>query len=217
MSYTIKNDEFYNWELIEKNKGEDLMVRKSIVILLLGLIILSCMAAVSADNITGEDVEIDPEEYESIYLLFVNKDDKLDVKVTSDIEVNVYIFDSDDWSFSPDYSKAKVTKEGITSTSFSYTIPEDDAYYLIIYNPSNTTTATVDYEYTDYLEERVEEATAWFGMAVGICIVVVIVIIVVIVLIIYFAIKYSSRKDQPPPPYPPQGYQPPPPPPPPTR
>lgn len=190
------------------------MVRKSIVILLLGFIILSCLASISADTIKREDVEIDPEENESVNLLFVNEDDEVDVKVTSDIEVNVYIFNSDDWSFSPDYSKAKISKEGITSTSFSYTIPDDDIYYLVIYNPSNTTTATVDYEYTNYLEERLEEATGWFGVAIGICIAVVIVIIVIIVLVIYFAIKYSSRKDQPPPPYPPYGYQPPPPPPP---
>lgn len=190
------------------------MVRKSIVIILLGLIILSCLAIVSADTIKKEDVEIDPEDNEREFLLFVNKDDKVDVKVTSDIEVNVYIFDSDDWSFSPDYSKAKISKEGITSTSFSYTIPDDDTYYLVIYNPSNTTTATVDYEYTDYSEKRVEEATTWLGMWVAVCIAVVIVIIVVIVLVIYFAIKLSSKKDQPPPPYPPYGYQPPPPPPP---
>lgn len=190
------------------------MVRKSIVIMLLGLIILSCLAIVSADTIKKEDVEIDPEDNEREFLLFVNKDDKVDVKVTSDIEVNVYIFDSDDWSFSPDYSKAKISKEGITSTSFSYTIPDDDTYYLVIYNPSNTTTATVDYEYTDYSEKRVEEATTWLGMWVAVCIAVVIVIIVVIVLVIYFAIKLSSKKDQPPPPYPPYGYQPPPPPPP---
>jgi len=190
------------------------LVRKSIVIMLLGLIILSCLAIVSADTIKKEDVEIDPEDNEREFLLFVNKDDKVDVKVTSDIEVNVYIFDSDDWSFSPDYSKAKISKEGITSTSFSYTIPDDDTYYLVIYNPSNTTTATVDYEYTDYSEKRVEEATTWLGMWVAVCIAVVIVIIVVIVLVIYFAIKLSSKKDQPPPPYPPYGYQPPPPPPP---
>jgi len=190
------------------------LVRKSIVIILLGLIILSCLAIVSADTIKKEDVEIDPEDNEREFLLFVNKDDKVDVKVTSDIEVNVYIFDSDDWSFSPDYSKAKISKEGITSTSFSYTIPDDDTYYLVIYNPSNTTTATVDYEYTDYSEKRVEEATTWLGMWVAVCIAVVIVIIVVIVLVIYFAIKLSSKKDQPPPPYPPYGYQPPPPPPP---
>ena len=85
----------------------------------------------------------------------------------------------------------KYSKEGITDTSFSYKIPDDNSYYLIIYNPNNST-ATVDYEYTDLFEERVEEAATFIGMGIAFCIGIIIVIIVVIVLIIYFL---TRKKD----------------------
>ena len=202
------------------------LIATLVIILLLGLSVVA-----AGDTTEKTDVSIDPEDDETVSLFLANKGEKVDVKVTSDIPVNVYIIASGDYSYiDDDYSKAKKTVEGTTSTSFTYKIPDDQSYYLIIYNPSNSTTATVDYSYTDFLEKRAEEAVGFLGMAIGICIAIVIAVIVVIVLIIYFLIRSSSRKkqqqypgyppqqgyQQPPPGYPPQqppqGQQPPPPP-----
>jgi hypothetical protein len=199
------------------------MSRKFVIPVIICLLLLLSMSFVSAADIEKDDVTIGPEDYEREMFLFADKDQKVDVEVTSDIPIDVYIIASDDIDYStPDFSKAKVKKEGVTSASFSYTIPDDQTYYLYIYNPSSTINATVSYSYTDYLEESVEEAFAFLGMAALLCIVLIVVVIVVIVLIIYFATR--RRKQTPPPPpvqqqgypgYPQQpGYQQPPPPPP---
>ncbi len=192
------------------------MYKKAIVILIMSLIMLISIGGAYADTIEKEDVVISPGEDEGESLTWGDKDDKIDIKVTSDIKVDVHIMTRDDYlavsSISPDYSKAKVSKMGVTSTEFTYTVPDDQTYYLVISNPNNST-ATVDYEYTDLLEEDLEELGEAFGMAVGICIAVVVVVIVVIVLIIYLIFRKRSPAPPPPGVYPPQqpGYQQPPP------
>ncbi len=174
------------------------------------LILLLSIPNTAASTTEKKDVQIDPEDDEFASFTWAKKGDKVDVKVTSDIPVNVYIILNTDYSsFDNDYSKAKKSEIGKTSTSFSYKIPDDQTYYLVIYNPSNSTTATVDYSYTDFFDERLDEASeavaGIFGMAAAICAVIVIAVIVVIVLIIYFLIRSSSRKKQQQYPYPPPG------------
>ncbi len=184
------------------------MYKKAIVIFLISLIMLISIGGAYADIIEKKDVVISPGDDVGERLLWANKDDEIDVKVTSDIEVDVYIMTRDDYldvsPLFPDYSKAKISKKGVTFTEFTYTIPDDQSYYLVIYNP-NDTDATVDYEYTDILDEDLEELGEAFGMAVGMCIAVVVIIIVVIVLIIYLIFrKRSSTPPSPPGVYPPQ-------------
>jgi hypothetical protein len=188
------------------------MRRKLVIMATILLVFLLSAAIVSAGTIEKDDVTIDPEDYKRETFYLTDSDQKIDVKVTSDIPVNVYIMASEDVDYtSPDFTKAKVKKEGITTTSFSYTVSDDQTYYLYIHNPSNTTAATVSYEYTDYLEEAVEEAFAFLGMALLLCVGIIVIIIVVIVVIIYLATRSRKSKQQFPPP-PPPGYQQPPPP-----
>jgi disulfide bond formation protein DsbB len=213
------------------------MSRKLVFIIIISLLFLLSTTFVSAEMIEKNDVKIDPEDYEDELMGYASKDEKIDVSVTSDIPVNVYIMASEDVNyFKPDFNKEKKKKEGVTSTSFTYTAPEGQSYYLYIYNPSNVTIAHVNYEYTDLLEGSVEEAMAFLGMATLICVAIIIIIVVVIALIIYFITRRRKSAPPPPPPppmqqpgYPPQqpgyqqqpqqGYQgyPPPPPPPPPR
>ena len=186
------------------------MNRKLVIIGVICLVFLLSAAFVSAGTIEKDDVTIDPEDYKRETFYLADQEQKVDVKVTSDIPVNVYIMASEDIDYStPDFTKAKVKKEGITTTSFSYTVPDDQTYYLYIHNPSNTTSAIVSYEYTDYLEEAIEDAFEFLAMGVMVCIAVVVIIIVVIIVIIYLATRSRKNKQQFPPP-PPPGYQPPP-------
>jgi flagellar basal body-associated protein FliL len=175
------------------------------------LILTLILISISADAATTKksDVQIDPGDEERDMLLGANKNDEIDIKVTSDIPVDVYILTSDDyWNFpDPDYSNSKLSEKGVTTAKFTYKIPDDDTYYLVISNPNNIT-ATVDYEYTDFVTEGVEDIM--FGIFICI-IIVILVVIVVIAILIYFAIR---KKNQPPmsPAYPPpqQQYYPPP-------
>lgn len=185
------------------------MSRKMVIIMCLVLALLFCVSVVNAATTEKKDVEIDSEDDTSEILFLATKDDKVDIKVKSDIPVDVYIMESGDYWANlggDDFSDAKVSKMATTDTSFTFKIPDDQSYHLVIYNPNNAT-ATVDYEYTDYFEERLEESAGFLGMAVGICAVIVIVLIVIVVVIIYFAVKWSKNKNQPPlppPPPPPQ-------------
>jgi len=195
---------------------------KIIIGILFSFILLMCIGTVSAeDMISKDDVTIDAYEYEDETLFSALEGDKVNVKVSSDIPVNAYILLSDDYYDlgygsvpDADFSDAKMAQTGITSEiSFSYTIPDDQNYYLVIYNPNNAT-ATVSYEYTDlfdlHLEEAIETAED-IGWALGffaiMVFVVIIVIIIVIVLIVYFLTRDKGPKQQYPG-YPPQAYPP---------
>jgi hypothetical protein len=191
------------------------MVRKTILMVLISLILLISLTGVQAEETISKDVIIYPEESKSESFLTGEKGQKVKIKVNSDIPVNVYI--TDGYVFDDDFSDALVSK----IEDFSYTIPDDKmSYRMYIYNPSNDTDANVDYQYTDLfsenLQEAVEEAEGFLGLAVGICVGIIVIVVVVIVLIIYLVTR--GKKDQPPqqPGYPPQqpGQQPPPPPPP---
>jgi hypothetical protein len=186
-------------------------MRKLLIVMIIGLFLLFTFSAVSAeDTISRVDVEIEAMEDESLIIPFTSKGDKVNVNVESDIPIDVHIVASEDYSYiGHDYSDAKVSKTGVTSTDFSYTIPDSQSYYLVMYNPNNAT-ATVDYEYTDLFAEEFEEATEeaafWLGMGILLCVAVIVIIIVVIVVIIVLL----TRKKEKPPQYPQQGYVPPP-------
>ena len=82
---------------------------------------------VTADNVES-DVTIDPGEEESDLLVFTRSGDKVEISVTSDVPVNVYIMKSGDYypySSGNDFSEAKHSVLGTTSTKFAYKIPDD--------------------------------------------------------------------------------------------
>ncbi len=179
------------------------------IIFVLLLFLTSFVSAATYDK----EVTIAPKDYESELMLIMSEDYDIEVKVESNIPVNVYIMESSDWSYgNPDFTKAVYSKKGVTSADFVYTTKVDESHYLAIENPSTTQNATVSYEYTSNFEESIEEAVWWLGT---ICILIAVVIIVVIILIIYFAIRHKRRSPPPPPMpmHPGQGYQQTPPPP----
>ena len=183
------------------------------IYLLVIMILVINIPNIEADKIEKKDVKIDPYDHVGDSLWAADKGDEIEIKVNSDLPINVYILTCDDYLefFGPNVSKAKYSVEKVTSTKFTFKIPDDQSYYLVIIN-SNTSTATVDYEYTDILSEDIGDIM--FGF---VCIILLIVgIIIIVVIIVYFA---TRKKRQQPPVYPQQPYQPqyplPPPPPPP--
>lgn len=192
-------------------------MRKILIALLIGLFLLCSFSAVSAEEkITKNGVTIDPFEKESESLYSGDKGEKVNVEVDSDIPINVYIMTQEDYFKIPEpaYDNAKVSKEGITTTSFSYTFPDDQNYYLVMYNPNNET-ATVDYEYTDLFAEDVGEASeeVFRLMGLGILLCVGIIVIVIVVIVVIIVLLTRKNKDERPPQYPQHpGYVPPPPP-----
>ncbi len=189
-----------------------------IVILCLMWVALITTTVVSADKRTKEDVLISEGDYVDESLLFLDTNDRIDVSVTVNSPsgglVDVYILSSSDWFDYPDDPfSPEISREGVTTTSFTFTVPEIGSYYLIIDNVDNSRTSdtvptdsvTVDYEYDDPSFEKIEEAfwtAAWFCIAGVIAVVVIIVVIIVVVV-------FLLTKKEKPPQYPPQYLQPP--------
>ena len=191
------------------------------VILCLMFAALLATAVVSADKRTEQDVVISEGSFESEYIMLLDKDDEIDVSVTVDSPsgglVDVYMLSSSEYFDYPDdtFSPA-LSREGVTTTTFTFTVPADGSYYLIIDNMNNsrpsdaipTGSVTVDYEYDDPLYTdlgNIEEAAE----AVAFTCIAMIVVGIVIVIVIIVVIVYFVTKKEKPPQYPTQ-YQPPP-------
>lgn len=192
------------------------MRRLIIVILCLMWVAMITTTVVSADKRTKEDVIIPEDDYVDESLLLLGEGDEIDVSVTvtspSGGLVDVYIISSSEWIDYPyDPFTPEIAREGVTTTSFTFTVPELGSYYLIIDNENNsrasdtvpTGSVTVDYEYEDPSFEQIEEA---LELATWICIAGVIIIVVVIIVIIVVVVMVISKKEKPPqqPQYPPQ-------------
>lgn len=119
------------------------------VFILISIFISGCLNSEKEgeEKEDGGPVKISPEDDYWCFFM-TDRGDKLDLKITSDIPVDVYIMEQYDYDPpNPDFSKAKYSRMGITSLSFTYTIPDAQTYCLIIWNP-NDLTATVDWEHT---------------------------------------------------------------------
>lgn len=173
---------------------------KSIIIsLALFLLVTLCFSIIAHAEVHEEkDVVIQPYDIEAEWLLLVTKDREIQFNVDSNLPVNVYLMTSDeyfDMGWTPyeeeDFVINVLEKRNIAKTSFSWTKPDDQTYYLIIYNPNNVS-ATVSYSYTETLFEEIKEAFTLFG---EICAGTLCFILVVIDLVISLVIAIWIYKD----------------------
>lgn len=141
------------------------MRRYAILVLsvLLGIIFVS--VPVMAMNPYTASATVGPGEMTGWPLLNYGTAESIDVKISSDMPVDIYIVSLtdmyEDW-YSWDIQEirnrtsAVDTFEGTTYEELSKEYSEDDAYAVIVYNPSETQTATVEIEY-EFWEEVVED------------------------------------------------------------
>ncbi len=145
------------------------------ILLTMGLILIS-ISALAADPYTATDT-VDPGEMTGWPLLNYGTAESIDVKISSDIPVDLYIVSLtdmyEDWSSWDiqeirNRTSAADTYEGTTYQELSKEYSEDDAYAVIVYNPSETQSANVEIEYEfweNVIEEEVEEAAS--GLCCG--------------------------------------------------
>ncbi len=117
------------------------------------LIITAFLGTVEGIPETTINFTLLPGEYDGSPLVFIDKD-SVDVKVSSDNPVDIYILKQDQVmnvdSGSFDYEKKW---EGKTSLDVNYKIKElDTMYYIMVMNPSSSNTANVELEYKIYQE-----------------------------------------------------------------
>ena len=115
-------------------------------------------------------------ESKSLYSLAEDKESRFNV--SSSIPVHVYIMTSDAyhdiWLSSPydkdDFSINTLEKKNITDISFTWTLSDDQSYYLVIFNP-NDINATVSYSYQKTLYGEISKnfGEAFAGLIGGIC------------------------------------------------
>ncbi len=193
-----------------KNMGKFIMV-----ILCLLFISLLTVSVVSADKIERTNVVIAEDSYDSVWLLGLTEGEEIEVSVEvvspTGALIDVYIIPSADiYDYPDDPFAPEITREGVSTTTFTFTTPDAGSYYLVIDNVDNsrasdtepTGSVTVNYEYDDPLEEWQEaaEALAWT------CIAIIVVGVIIVIVIIVVIVMVLTKKEKPPqqPQYPPQ-------------
>jgi len=141
-------------------------------------------------------------EYKGLYSLAEDRETRFNV--TSDIPVNVYIMTSDAyydiWLLSEytteDFTVNVLQKKNVMDTSFTWTKPDDQSYYFIIFNP-NDDNATVSYSYEETLWEELGESfgDAFAALFGGICAGTMCIIGVIFYFFISLIIAYWMLKD----------------------
>ncbi len=204
------------------------MRRKALLgILVLCIVALGLFSAgiVAAEKKISKPGEVIYEgDYEWVWLWGLSKDEKLNVDVTvvdpAGAKVDVYILTDTQYTNYQSGSSftAKVAKEGVSSTDFSFKPSDMATYYLVIDNKDNAKTTdavptgdvTVDYEYTDPLSATIGALEEAGETAFMLCILGIVVIVIIVVVVIVVIIKVASKGKQPPAqpqqPYPQQPY-----------
>jgi hypothetical protein len=195
--------------------------------------VLSLSSVMAQDNTQLTNVVILENDFESDIWTLTREGDEVDVSVDvtspSGGRVDVYVISQNQFNGYPESSfTPALAREGITHTDFTFTVPDNQRYYIVIDNMDNSRASdtvplgnvTVDYEYSNPLLEEAEDA---FMTGVMYCVagVVIIVAIIVIIVVIILVSGNKSPPPVPPAPYPPmqpypqqpyqQPYQPPPP------
>jgi hypothetical protein len=152
---------------------EVLKMKRNVLLLITLLfgVLLFLTSARALNPYTASDT-VDPGEMTGWPLLNYGTAESIDVKISSDIPVDIYIISLtdmyEDW-YSWDIQEirnrtsAADTFEGTTYEELSKEYSEDDAYAAIVYNPSETQTANVEIEYEfweEVIEDEVEEAAS---------------------------------------------------------
>ena len=126
------------------------------------------------------------------------KDKETQFNISSNVPVHVYLMTSDayfDLGWFPydegDFSINVYEQKNVQETSFTWTQPDDQSYYIVIFN-SNSQNATVSYSYTETLFEEISESFIELG---EICAGTFCLIIVVFDLIISLIIAIWIYKD----------------------
>jgi hypothetical protein len=173
-------------------------MRKAYSIMFIFIFALSLIAASAISATYDESETVSPEDYEAGWLLWISDGDDVDFEIDSNEPINVYIMDSTAYYSIPsqstysasDFSDNEYSRTGVTSTSFTWTVPDTQTYYLVMFNPSQTTDADVDYSYTDTLSSSIEDGLWGASLCGG-----AICAVVAVVWIIFFAIAIWVYKD----------------------
>lgn len=168
------------------------MSKRIITFLLIMILFASTIPTVEARSTEKLDVHLDPNDFVADSLTGAFRYNEVSFKIDSDHPVDIYIMTNEDYrddvvSFFPNYKHAKYSEKNVSSTSFTYKIPDDALYVLVISNPHNQT-AIIDYKIT-YPESKRSDDNGLGG-----CICVSLIIIAVLILVYYFLWYRKGKK-----------------------
>jgi hypothetical protein len=125
-------------------------------------------------------VDIPPLEMEGWPILSMGNDDTIDIHITSDRDVDIYIVSMADlytdwtaWDIQEikNRTSAEDSYKGVTSKTISKSFDSEDQFVAIVHNPSTEETATVTIEYEfweEVIEDEVKDAFCFGAMLLGI-------------------------------------------------
>ena len=153
------------------------MKNRLISITAIALLSIIFMGQAQAIDETTVDLTISPGEKDGAYLP-VLESDTIDVKVTSDVPVDVYIVtysNIEDAILSDDFEYEKKWSDQ-TSLNVNYVVEDqEELYYILIHNTDGSEIANVELEYKLYqeiageiVEDAVEDACCGSTVLLGI-------------------------------------------------
>ena len=182
------------------------MKRIGLISVIFFLVTSICFPMMASGDTTYEEknVIVKSYDYKSDMLWLTSTDRETQFTITSDYPVNVYIMTMDaylDIGWSPPYDEGDfatnvVEKRDITDTQFTWIKPDDQSYYLIIFNP-NDENATISFSYTESLVEEIGESIGdIFGTlcAGTLCIVFLVIYSIISVMIGIWMLKDADRR-----------------------
>jgi hypothetical protein len=130
-------------------------------ILILYLIFTSFLSIFAyANSNEKKDVLIQPNDIDSEWLLSITKDKDIQFNINSDLPIHFYLMTREAYieleSFpyvESDFSMNVYENINVQISSLSWTQPDDQLYYIVIFNP-NSINATVTYSYAEKSSEE---------------------------------------------------------------
>lgn len=169
-----------------KNKGI-IFVR----IIILYLILTSCLSIFAyADSYEKKNVHITPNDIDSEWLLSITKDKEIQFNINSNLPVHFYLMTREAYidlgSFpydESDFSMNVYELKNVQISSLTWAQPDDQLYYLVIFNP-NSINVTVTYSYAETSSEEHNKSLINLGeiFAGTFCYVILIVYLIISVI-----------------------------------
>ncbi|MCJ7570346.1 MAG: zinc ribbon domain-containing protein [Candidatus Thermoplasmatota archaeon] len=171
--------------------------------ILIFLVVVSCFSTFAyADIKEKNNVIIKPNDIESDALFTTIKNKETQFNISSNLPVHIYIMTSDayfDALWYPydenDFSVNVYERKKVQVTSFKWTQPDDQSYFIVIFNPNNQN-ATVSYSYTDTVSEEFNKTLTEIGEVCGgtLCVIIVVFDLIISILIAIWINKDAKER-----------------------
>ncbi len=161
------------------------------------VIVWVCLALILIPNITAgsiyqnESIVLDGDEEYNIGLTDIEKNESISFQIDANKTINLYLINENEYAKRHiyEFNKSDLMLKEIKDISFNWTVPDKEAYMMILENPHNL---SVEIEYTFHSKNYTIDLTETDiveGLMCCCCGLIGILVIGLIVIVVYIKIK----------------------------